>query len=171
MKYTLEASRCALPGSRDRRHRLCRNVCRASEALLTPEVAVDLTPDVSDADPRTCDRDGPERPIHSHWGTAPEPIASGRKVADCELDQIFARNDNGKYDAPAPAERRAKDDIVELHLILRCHLSDLPRMQRRVILETLVEGHKRAEIAQRLGISVNTDDNHRQAAFRSLRQL
>ena len=42
-------------------------------------------------------------------------------------------------------------------------------MQRQIILETTFEGRKRAEVARRLGISVNTDDNHLQAAFRSLR--
>jgi hypothetical protein len=38
-----------------------------------------------------------------------------------------------------------------------------------VALESLVEGHKRAEIARRLGISVYTYDTHLQAAFHSLR--
>jgi hypothetical protein len=35
--------------------------------------------------------------------------------------------------------------------------------------KTFFEGRKQAEVAQRLGISVNTYDNHLQAAFRSLR--
>ena len=51
------------------------------------------------------------------------------------------------------------------------HLADLPRMQREVISETFFQGRKRAEVAKRLGISVNTYDNHLQAAFRALRHL
>jgi AraC-like DNA-binding protein len=98
-----------------------------------------------------------------------EPVVGGRKVADRALDQVFARNDDGRYDAPAPAERRAEDDTQQLNEIIRHHASDLPPMQRQVILESLVEGHKRAEIARRLGISVYTYDKHLQAAFHSLR--
>jgi hypothetical protein len=44
-------------------------------------------------------------------------------------------------------------------------------MQREIIVETFVEGRKRAEVGQRFGISVNTYDNHLQAASRSLRHL
>jgi len=115
------------------------------------------------------DSDGAERPIHSHWAKAPEPIVGGRKVADRELDQVFARNDRGKYDAPAPAARHAKDDIEELYHILQSHLDDLSQMQREIIEETYFERRKRAEIAARHGISVYTYDNHLQAAFRTLR--
>jgi DNA-directed RNA polymerase specialized sigma24 family protein len=100
---------------------------------------------------------------------ASEPVVGGRKVADRELDRVFARNDHGEYDAPAPAERRAKDDVDELSQILRLHLDDLPRMQREIIHETFFEGWKRAEVAPRLGICGNTHDKHLQAAFRSLR--
>jgi DNA-directed RNA polymerase specialized sigma24 family protein len=115
------------------------------------------------------DSDGPERPIHCHWAKAPEPAVGGRKVADRELDQVFARNDHGKYDAPAPTERRAKDDVDELYQIIRCHLDDLSHARREIIVETFFEGRKRAEVAARHGISVYTYDNHLQAAFRSLR--
>ena len=52
-----------------------------------------------------------ERPVHSHWAEAPEPVVGGRKIADRELDRVFARNDEGEYDAPAPTERRAKDGL------------------------------------------------------------
>ncbi|HEY2378068.1 MAG TPA: sigma factor-like helix-turn-helix DNA-binding protein [Gemmatimonadaceae bacterium] len=81
----------------------------------------------------------------------------------------IVRNDDGKYDAPAPAEQRAKDDTQQLDRILRCHLPDLPWMQRQIILETFIDERKRAEVALRLGISVNTYDVHLQAALRSLR--
>jgi DNA-binding CsgD family transcriptional regulator len=47
--------------------------------------------------------------------------------------------------------------------------ADLPRMQRQIILETSAADRKRAEVARRLGISVNTVDNSLHAAFRSLR--
>jgi hypothetical protein len=40
-----------------------------------------------------------------------------------------------------------------------------------VILETFFEGRKRDEIAQRVGISANTYDNHLKAALRSVRHL
>lgn len=115
--------------------------------------------------------DGADRPVHAHWGDEPEPVVGGRKVADRELDQVFSRNDDGKYDAPAPVELRDKDRADELDQMLRCHLPTLPRMQRQVIEETFFEGRKRAEVAQRLGISVNTYDNHLQAGFRALRHL
>ena len=116
------------------------------------------------------DGDGTERPIHSYWGVATEPVVGGHRIADRELDQVFARNDNGKYDAPARAELRVQDDVYLLRLILRWHLPDLPLMQARIILETFGRGRKRAEVAQRLGISVKTYDCHLQAAFHTLRQ-
>jgi DNA-binding CsgD family transcriptional regulator len=40
-------------------------------------------------------------------------------------------------------------------------------MQCQIILETLFERRKRAEVAPRLGISEHTYDNHVQDAFRS----
>jgi hypothetical protein len=55
--------------------------------------------------------------------------------------------------------------------VRRCHRPDLPRIQSQIIHETFVEGRKRAEVARRLGSSVNTDDNYLHAAFRSLRHL
>jgi RNA polymerase sigma factor (sigma-70 family) len=115
--------------------------------------------------------DGGDRPVHAHWGDEPEPVVGGRNVADRELDQVFSRNDDGKYDAPAPVELRDKDRADELEQILRCHLTSLPRMQRKVIEESFFDGRKRAEIARRLGISVKTYDNHLQAGFAALRHL
>ena len=47
----------------------------------------------------------------------------------------------------------------------------MTRMQRQMIHEAFFEGRKRAEILQRVGISVNTYDNHLQAALRSVRHL
>ena len=49
------------------------------------------------------------RQAREQWAKAPEPSVGGRKVADRELDRVFARNDDGEYDAPARAELRAKD--------------------------------------------------------------
>jgi RNA polymerase sigma factor (sigma-70 family) len=112
-----------------------------------------------------------DRPVHSHWGEEPEPVVGGRKVADRALDQVFSRIDDGEYDAPAPPRMREKDRPDELNQMLRCHLSALPRMQRQVVDETFLGGKKRADIARRLGISVNTYDNHLQAGFRALRHL
>jgi DNA-directed RNA polymerase specialized sigma24 family protein len=114
---------------------------------------------------------GSELPIHSHWAKEPEPVVGGRKLADRELDRVFARNDDGEYDAPAPAELRAQDTADQLDYLLRSTLDDLPLMQRQIVHETFFERRKRAEVAQRLGISVHTYDNHLQAAFRSLRNL
>jgi RNA polymerase sigma factor (sigma-70 family) len=112
-----------------------------------------------------------KRPVHSHWGKETEPIVGGRKIANRALDRVFARNDAGDYDAPAPALARDKDDLDTLDQILRHHLATLPRMQRQVLTETFLEKRKRAEVARRLGISVHTYDNHLQAGFSALRRL
>ena len=119
-----------------------------------------------------CVRDGkrPACPIHSHWGIDPEPFVGGHKLADRELDTVFARNDGGKYDAPAPTVRRAKDDLNGLHYILRSHMEDLSQTQREIIEETYFQEEARHKIAARRGISMNTYDNHRKAACRKLRE-
>ena len=82
---------------------------------------------------------------------------------------MFARNDQGKYDAPAPTVRRAKDDLNGLHDILRSHMEELSQTQREIILDTYFEGQSREEIAARRGITLNTYDNHRKAACAKLR--
>jgi DNA-directed RNA polymerase specialized sigma24 family protein len=112
-----------------------------------------------------------EMPIHAHWSKAPEPRVGGRKVPDRPLDRIFARNDGGEYDAPARPVPRDKDTTEELDQILRCHLAELPQMQREVVEQTFLQGRKRAEVSSRLAISVNTYDNHLRAAFGTLRHL
>ena len=109
------------------------------------------------------------RPIHSHWGVETEPMVGGHHVADRELDRVFARNDDAKYDAPASAELRAQDTTDQLDYLLRSCVEDLPPQQQKIINETFFEKRKRAEVARRLGISESTYDNHLQAAFRSLR--
>lgn len=111
------------------------------------------------------------RPMHAGWNTRPEPTVGGRHNADRELNQIFAENHNDKYDAPAPAEIREEDQVGRLALILGINLDDMPLMQHMVIYETFIAGHKRAEVAETLGISVKTYDSHLQAAFRTLRHL
>ena len=116
------------------------------------------------------DRKRPACPIHCHWGIDVEPTVGGHNVADRELDTVFARNDNGKYDAFAPAERRPQDDREQLREILRCHVDDLPPMQQQVIHLTYFEGQTRAEVARCLGISVKTYDCHRLGALEFLRQ-
>lgn len=115
------------------------------------------------------DRKSSEPLIHTHWGMAPEIVVGGRNVADRELDQVFARNDKAKYDAPAPAERPTADALQELDQILRSHVLELPPMQHQIIYQTYFEGRKRAEVARRLGISVKTYDCHREAGLCSLR--
>lgn len=107
--------------------------------------------------------------VHAQWGIDPEPIVGGRKTPDRSLDRVFARNDLDAYDAPAPDEVRAQDDVDELGRILDAHISALTRMQRIVVTETYLDGRKRAEVAARNGISVKTYDNHLQAAFATLR--
>jgi RNA polymerase sigma factor (sigma-70 family) len=112
-----------------------------------------------------------KRPDHAFWGLETEPFVGGRKVADKPLDRIFARNDTGDYDAPAVPETRDQDTTDMLDQILRCHLAELPRMQREVIKQTFLEKRKRAEVAARLGIRVKTYDSHLQAAYATLRHL
>jgi RNA polymerase sigma factor (sigma-70 family) len=118
-----------------------------------------------------CVRDSkrPACPVHSHWGIDPEPEIGGHNLADRELDTLFARNDHGKYDAPAPTVRRDKDDLNGLHYILRNHMEDLSPTQREIIEETYFDEQSRDEIAARRGISLNTYDNHRKAACQKLR--
>jgi len=119
-----------------------------------------------------CVRDS-KRPacnIHSHWGIDPEPELRGRNVADRELDTVFARNDHGNYDAPVPTVSRDKDDLNGLHYILRNHMEDLSQTQREILVESFFKEEKRADIAARRGITESTYDNHRQAAFKALRE-
>jgi RNA polymerase sigma factor (sigma-70 family) len=118
-----------------------------------------------------CVRDSkrPPLPIHSGWGVVWEPVVSGHNVADRELDTVFARNDEGQYDAPAAAARRDQDDVNQLHQILKRHLDDRSQAQREILVERFYKEGKRADIAARRGISASTYDNHRQAAFKALR--
>jgi RNA polymerase sigma factor (sigma-70 family) len=118
-----------------------------------------------------CVRDSkrPPLPIHSHWGVVWEPVVSGHNVADRELDSVFARNDQGEYDAPTAAARRDQDDVDQLHQLLELHLDDLSQAQREILVESFFEEEKRADIAARRGITESTYDNHRQAAFKALR--
>jgi RNA polymerase sigma factor (sigma-70 family) len=119
-----------------------------------------------------CVRDpqaGENRPVHTSWGVEHEPIVGGRKIADRPLDQVFARNDENAYDAPAPPEARPEDNVDRLEQILMEEVDRLTPMQRTIIRERYVEGRKRAEVAERNGISVKTYDAHLQAAFFWLR--
>lgn len=115
------------------------------------------------------ERKRPACPIHSHWSIDREVVIPARNVADRELDTVFARNDEGKYDAPAPTVRRAQNDLNGLHYILRSHMDDLSPTEREIIDETYFQELSRDEIATRRGISLNTYDNHRKAACRKLR--
>jgi RNA polymerase sigma factor (sigma-70 family) len=112
----------------------------------------------------------PALPIRSHWGVAWEPVVRGHNVADRPLDSVFVRNDEGDYDAPAAAARREQDDIDELRRILEVHLDGLSQAQREILVESFFNEGKRADIAARRGITVSTYDNHRQAAFKALRE-
>ena len=103
-----------------------------------------------------------------YWGVEMEPLVGGRKTPDRPLDQVFARNDTDKYDAPAVAETQPKDSVDKLRYILRAAAESLPPQQRMVITETFFRGHKRAEVARRHGMSVNTYDNHLRAAYDNL---
>jgi DNA-directed RNA polymerase specialized sigma24 family protein len=100
---------------------------------------------------------------------APEPFVGGHNLANRALDTLFARNDDGKYDAAAPTVRRAKDDLDGLHYILRSHMEDLSQTQREIIDETYFKEEPRDGIAARRGISLNTYDNDRKAACNRLR--
>ena len=92
-----------------------------------------------------------------------------RRCRHRKLDTLFARNDNGKYNAPAPTLRRAGDDLDGLHYILRSHVEELAQTQREIIHDAYFEEQPREEIAARRGISLNTYDNYRKAACRRLR--
>jgi RNA polymerase sigma factor (sigma-70 family) len=115
-------------------------------------------------------RKQPACPIHSHWGIDPEPVVGGHNVSNRGLDTVFARNDKGQYDAPAPTVLHAKDDLNGLHAILHSHMEDLSPTQREIIIETYFEGKSRKEIAAHRGISLRTYDNHRKAACSGLRE-
>lgn len=119
-----------------------------------------------------CIRDSkpPACPVYSHWAIDPEPVVGGHNLADRELDTVFARNDRGKYDAPAPTVQRAKDDLNGLHYILRSHMEDLTEAEREIIDETYFQEETRHVIAERRGISLNTYDNQRKAGCRKLRE-
>ena len=119
-----------------------------------------------------CVRDSkrPACPEHSHWGIDPEPELRGHNLADRELDTLFARNDQGKYDAPVTTVWSDNDDINGLHYILRNHMEDLSQTQREIIEETYFQGEPRHEIAARRGISMYTYDNHRKAACSKMRE-
>jgi hypothetical protein len=108
--------------------------------------------------------------VHSQSGVVSEPTVSGNNVADRELDSVFARNDERKYAAPAPAARREQDDVEQLRHILERHLDDLSHAQREILVESFFDEEKRADIAARRGMTESTYDNHRQAAFRALRE-
>src|SRR5204863_8652958 len=108
-------------------------------------------------------------PVHSHWADAPEPRVNGSTTPDRALDQVFARNDQSTYDAPAPVPHRPLDDLDNLNTILRSQLDKLPPAQREIIDETFLEGRTRAQIVARRGISTSTYDNYLQAAYRALR--
>ncbi|MFL5612480.1 MAG: RNA polymerase sigma factor [Gemmatimonadaceae bacterium] len=111
----------------------------------------------------------PACPLHFHSDIDPEPVVGGRNVADRELDTVFARNDHGKYDAHAPTVQRATDDLNGLCYIIHSHMEDLSQTQREIIDEAYSKELPRDEIVARRGISPNTYDNHKKAAFRKLR--
>jgi RNA polymerase sigma factor (sigma-70 family) len=106
---------------------------------------------------------------HFNWGKEHQPEVRGRKLHDRALDTVFVRNDQGTHDLPAPEIPQEKDDVDELGLTLRACIYDLPEMQREIVSD-IIEGLKRKQIAKRLGISVNTYDNHVQKAFCTLRE-
>src|SRR5204863_2086839 len=89
-----------------------------------------------------CVRDSkrPPLPTHAHWGVVYEPVVRGHNVADRELDSVFARNDEGKYDAPSAVARREQDEVEQLRQILERHLDDLSEPQREILVESFFEG-------------------------------
>ena len=78
-------------------------------------------------------------------------------------------NDRRNYDAPAPTVRRASVNIDGLPHMPGDHLDDMSQTQREIIVEGFFEGRNGADIAARLGISVNTCDTQRKTAFRTRR--
>ncbi len=118
-----------------------------------------------------CITDGkpPEGSVHSHWGIDSEPVVDGHNLADREFDTLFARNDRGTYDAAAPTEWHAQNDLDGLRHILLLHMEELTETEREIIDETYFQEEARPEIAARRGITINTYDNHRKAACAKLR--
>jgi len=66
--------------------------------------------------------------------------------------------------------RNDQDDIDELHQILKRHLDDLSPAQGEILVESFFEEGKRADIAARRGMTESTYDDHRQTAFKALRE-
>lgn len=103
-----------------------------------------------------------------YWAVEMEPLVGGRNTPDRRLEEVFARNDKDVYDAPADEPMRPQDNVDKLRRILRPAVQGLPPQQRKVIVDTFFYGRKRAEVAARLGMSVNTYDNHLRAAYENL---
>ena len=68
-----------------------------------------------------------------------KPVVRGHNVADRELDSVFARNDQGEYDAPTAAARHEQDDVDQLHQILELHLDNLSQAEREIVVERFFE--------------------------------
>lgn len=100
-------------------------------------------------------REGPRR-VHGN------PPRSG-------ADGVFARNDQGNYDAPATTVRRASVNVDGLPHMSGNHLDNMSQTHREIVVDQFVEEWKGASIAARRGIRVNTSCTHSAAAFNTLR--
>jgi RNA polymerase sigma factor (sigma-70 family) len=110
------------------------------------------------------------RPVHSHWGSEPEPLIGGRKLGDRSLDRVFARNDRNTYDAPASDDQPIRGKNQDLDAILSRTHDELPSHQNMAIYMTFIEGYDRHTVAELMGISVNTYDVHMQRAYKTFRK-
>ena len=89
----------------------------------------------------TCETPAAVPALHNSVGRLEaEPVVKDENGPD-------RRNDEAKYDAPAPTEQNEKMDLDELRWILDVHLEDLPPQQHEVVVQTFTEGRKRPEVA------------------------
>ena len=88
-----------------------------------------------------------------------------KKVKESQfLDELMRQQDLTQESPAIQAE------YLELEEKLNTVVNALPARQKEVYLLHRVEGLKYAEIAQRLGISVNTIENHMARALRTIRE-
>jgi len=78
----------------------------------------------------------------------------------------FAQAELLRYDA---VEEEAMTVSLELIEAIRKAIKELPRKTRMVVMSVVVEGKKYKEIADELGISVNTVKSHVMKAYRDIR--
>src|SRR5690348_7854010 len=109
----------------------------------------------------------PNAPRRSCWGAVREPVVGGEKSPTARSTRSSRGTTVASTTRPRP--RRDQDDVDLLHQILELHRDDPSQAPHAILAASSFEEGKRADIAARRGITDSTDDNHRQAAFKALR--